>query len=141
MESPHPANQLPNLSGCASLLSAAMTFQASAILNRGIGVLSPLGETPRMPRQPAQIATSYGCRFCEASPTDRFGSARVIHEEPLYESTTGCNGSKRLNRSRGRAICRVQVPAGVSHSSVAEGNCVVVRRGGEQPEENCRSVG
>jgi hypothetical protein len=25
--------------------------------------------------------------------------------------------------------------------SVAEGNCVVARRGGEQPEANCRSVG
>ena len=34
-------------------------------------------------------------------------------------------------RPRGRAICRVKVLAGVGHSSVAEGNCVVVRRGGE----------
>jgi len=34
-------------------------------------------------------------------------------------------------RPRGRAICRVKFPAGVGHSSVAEGNCVVVRRGGE----------
>ena len=35
----------------------------------------------------------------------------------------------------------MKVRAGVCHSSVAEGNCVVVRRGGEQPEANCRSVG
>jgi len=34
-------------------------------------------------------------------------------------------------RPRGRAICRVKVPVGVGHSSVAEGNCVVARRGGE----------
>src|SRR5436190_11127253 len=34
-------------------------------------------------------------------------------------------------RPRGRATCRVQVPVGVGHTSVAEGNCVVVRRGGE----------
>jgi len=26
-------------------------------------------------------------------------------------------------------------------NSVAEGNCVAVKRGGEQPEANCRSVG
>ena len=34
-------------------------------------------------------------------------------------------------RPRGRATSGVKVPAGVCHSSVAEGNCVVVRRGGE----------
>jgi hypothetical protein len=35
----------------------------------------------------------------------------------------------------------VKVHAGGSHNSVAEGNCVAVKRGGEQPEANCRSVG
>ncbi len=44
-------------------------------------------------------------------------------------------------RPRGRRINTVQVRAGVRHSSVANGNCVVVRRGGEQPEANCRSAG
>ncbi len=44
-------------------------------------------------------------------------------------------------RPRGRFISTVQVRVGVSHGSVAEGNCVAVRRGGEQPEANCRSAG
>ena len=30
----------------------------------------------------------------------------------------------------------VRVHVGVCHSAVAEGNCVAVRRGGKQPEEN-----
>ncbi|MGH8611387.1 MAG: hypothetical protein ACREYF_04885, partial [Gammaproteobacteria bacterium] len=34
-------------------------------------------------------------------------------------------------RPRGRLISTVQVRVGVSHDSVAEGNCVAVRRGGE----------
>ena len=37
------------------------------------------------------------------------------------------------------AWCKVHV--GVSHNAVAKGNCVAVRRGGEQPEANCRSAG
>jgi hypothetical protein len=44
-------------------------------------------------------------------------------------------------RPRGRHICTVEVRAGVCHGSVAEGNCVAARRGGKQPEANCRSVG
>jgi len=35
----------------------------------------------------------------------------------------------------------VRVRVGVCHSSVAEGNCVAVRRGGEQQEVNDQSVG
>ena len=35
----------------------------------------------------------------------------------------------------------VRVRVGVSHSFVAEGNCVVVRRGEKQPEANDRSAG
>ena len=34
----------------------------------------------------------------------------------------------------------VKVRVGVCHNSVAEGNCVAVRWGGEQPEANLRSV-
>src|SRR5215475_2312665 len=42
---------------------------------------------------------------------------------------------------RARHISTVKVRVGVCHSSVAEGNCVVVRQCGEQPEANCWSVG
>ena len=35
----------------------------------------------------------------------------------------------------------VRVRVGGSYNSVAEGNCVAVKRGGEQPEANCRSAG
>jgi hypothetical protein len=35
----------------------------------------------------------------------------------------------------------VKVRVGESHNSEAEGNCVAARRGGEQPEAKCRSVG
>jgi len=35
---------------------------------------------------------------------------------------------------------RCKSAPGGSHSPVAEGNCVAVRRGGEQPEANLRSV-
>ena len=44
-------------------------------------------------------------------------------------------------RPRGRRISTVKVRVGVSHNLVAEGNCVVVRRGEEQPEANSRSAG
>ena len=44
-------------------------------------------------------------------------------------------------RPRGRLISTVQVRVGVSHISVAEGNCVTARWGGKQPEANPRSVG
>ena len=44
-------------------------------------------------------------------------------------------------RPRGRCISTVKVRVGVSHNLVAEGNCVVVRRGEEQPEANSRSAG
>jgi len=35
----------------------------------------------------------------------------------------------------------VEVPADACHGVVAEGNCVVARRGGEQPEANVWPVG
>ncbi len=44
-------------------------------------------------------------------------------------------------RLRRRFISAVKVRTGVCHSSVAEGNCVAVRRGGEQPEAKSQSVG
>ena len=44
-------------------------------------------------------------------------------------------------RPQWRQISMVQVHAGGSHSSVAEGNCVTARWGGKQPEANPRSAG
>jgi len=44
-------------------------------------------------------------------------------------------------RPRGCRINTVQVRVGECHSSVAEGNCVVVRRGEKQLEANYRSAG
>ncbi len=54
--------------------------------------------------------------------------------------------SRRLEaaavRLRAHGIGRVKVPINVSSLDiVAEGNCVVARRGGEQPEANDWSVG
>ncbi len=47
-----------------------------------------------------------------------------------------------LVRLRAHGIGRVKVPINVSSLDiVAEGNCVVARRGGEQPEANDWSVG
>ena len=43
-------------------------------------------------------------------------------------------------RPRGRRISTVKVRVGGNHNSVAEGNCVVVRRGEKQPEANSRSA-
>jgi len=43
-------------------------------------------------------------------------------------------GSGLVVRPRGRRISTVKVRVGGNHNSVAKGNCVVVRRGGEQPE-------
>ena len=40
-----------------------------------------------------------------------------------------------------RVVGGVQVSAMVCRDHVAEGNCVAERRGGEQPEANCQSVG
>ena len=44
-------------------------------------------------------------------------------------------------RPQWRQISMVQVHAGGSHSSVAEGNCVTARWGGKQPEAKPRSAG
>ena len=57
-------------------------------------------------------------------------------EEPLDSRVRGNECARK-----GRYISMVKVHAGVCHNSVAEGNCVAARRGGEQPEANCRSVG
>ncbi len=43
-------------------------------------------------------------------------------------------------RPRGRHISTVKVRVGGSHSSVAESNCVVMRRGEKQLEANGRSA-
>ena len=46
-----------------------------------------------------------------------------------------------LVRLRVRTNSGVKVPIGQKHwLSVVEGNCVVERRGGEQPETNCQSI-
>ena len=66
-----------------------------------------------------------------------------------------CRGKKGCRVSRvdfahgwGKSFTRVatlrstvEVRVGVSQDSVAEGNCVVARRGGKQPEANWRSAG
>ena len=44
-------------------------------------------------------------------------------------------------RPRRRHICTVKVRVRVSQGPVAESNCVVARRGGEQLEANWRSAG
>ena len=54
--------------------------------------------------------------------------------EPWIPASAGMSA-----RSMARSSM-VKVRAGVSHSPVAEGNCVAARRGGEQPEANWRSV-
>ena len=43
-------------------------------------------------------------------------------------------------RLRRRTNSTVKVRVGVSQDSVAEGNCVIARWGGEQPEANWQSV-
>jgi len=46
-----------------------------------------------------------------------------------------------LVRLRVHSFRSVEVRAGVCQDPVAEGNCVTVRWGGEQPEANWRSAG
>ena len=58
----------------------------------------------------------------------------------LYAGTP-YRASGLVVRPRGCRISTVQVRVGENHNSVAEGNCVVVRRGGKQPEANGRSAG
>ncbi len=50
-------------------------------------------------------------------------------------------GLPALVRLGGRLISTVKVRVMVNHSHVAEGNCVAMRRGGEQPEAKRWSVG
>ena len=54
---------------------------------------------------------------------------------------TGRLGDPALVRLRVRTNSGVKVPVGQKHwLSVAEGNCVVERRGGGQPEANNQSI-
>jgi hypothetical protein len=50
-------------------------------------------------------------------------------------------GSGLVVRPRRRLISTVQIRVGENHSSVAKGNCVVARRGGEQLEAKDWSAG
>ena len=52
-----------------------------------------------------------------------------------------CRASGFVVRPRGCHISTVRVRVGESHTSVAEGHGVVVRRGEKQPEANGRSAG
>jgi hypothetical protein len=66
------------------------------------------------------------------------GEASPPRSEPYHED----RGQRPLPvRPRGRLISTVKVRVGVSRSSVANGNCVAARRGGTQPEANCRAAG
>src|SRR5215813_7664578 len=63
---------------------------------------------------------------------------------PLFRSSSKLvwiSASAGMSAPVMRHISTVKVRVGGSHNSVAEGNCVAVRRGGEQPEANCWSVG
>ena len=62
--------------------------------------------------------------------------SRVTRIEPVFLPRSGF-----VVRPRGRCISTVKVRVGVSHNLVAEGNCVVVRRGEKQLEANDRSAG
>ena len=59
----------------------------------------------------------------------------------LKESVEKLPRSGFVVRPGWRLISMVRVRVGVCHKAVVEGNCVVVRRGGKQPEANCRSAG
>jgi hypothetical protein len=59
----------------------------------------------------------------------------------LYRSEPPYRGSGLVVRPRGCRISTVKVRVGGNHNSVAEGNCVVVRRGEKQPKANSRSAG
>jgi len=64
--------------------------------------------------------------------------------EPVPEKGTDVEEPARRAlcvRPQWRQISMVQVHAGGSHTSVAEGNCVTVRWGGKQPEAKPRSAG
>src|SRR5215813_13773989 len=63
---------------------------------------------------------------------------------PLFRSSSKLvwiSASAGMSAPVMRHISTVKFRVGGSHNSVAEGNCVAVRRGGEQPEANCWSVG
>ena len=69
---------------------------------------------------------------------DRAKRARPNSDGPPWH----CRAEAALPvRPRGRLISTVKVRVGVCQGSVVEGNCVVARRGGEQPEANWRSAG
>jgi len=54
---------------------------------------------------------------------------------------TSESASSLVVRPQWRLISTVEVCARVCHTSVAEGNCVTARWGGEQPEAKPRSAG
>ena len=67
--------------------------------------------------------------------------SEVSAEQTAYAWGGFSPRSGSVVRPRWRHISTVKVRVRVYHSSVAESNCVVVRRGGEQLEANCRSAG
>jgi hypothetical protein len=122
-ESGFPAGWMWEISDGARTRTAlhqwGLTFDASV----GSCILHPPGLAMRMAR-----------------PQRRGEGIGMAHRQTVAQ--TPDRGWKPLPvRPRGRLISTVQVRVGVSRSSVAEGNCVVARRGGEQPEANCRSAG
>ena len=74
-------------------------------------------------------------------PNHIHGILWIVEPGDGMTGAVGAHGRAPLVRPRGRLISRVEVPVGVSQDSVAEGNCVAARRGGEQPKANWRSVG
>lgn len=74
--------------------------------------------------------------------TARFWPEIVRYVTPGILQQLGRNNRRTLRVSlRRRMNSTVKVRVGESHSSVIKGNCVAVKRGGEQPEMNNRSVG
>ncbi len=69
------------------------------------------------------------------------GQTHPVNALILPRRASPYRASGLVVRPRGRRINTVQVRVGASHNSVAEGNCVVVRRGEKQLEANYRSAG
>ena len=65
----------------------------------------------------------------------------MVRAEREIGNGTNYRGSGLVVRPRGRRISTVKVRVGGSHNSVAESNCVAVRRGEKQLEANNRSAG
>ncbi len=65
---------------------------------------------------------------------------RCLRRDLAIEGTIGTQAPLPV-RSQRHTHSLVEVRTRVSQDPVVEGNCVVVRRGGEQPETNWRSAG